>query len=115
MLNDRLVAAKMVAEKLNALENAIDDALICAAELTAVTPLARKRAKLSPVVGQDAVALTGETMAALHAARAKLVAAHGEFAQVRDEIGVKPSMTGDLWKFVDSLSNEDLRPIRRVA
>lgn len=101
MLNDRLAAAKMVAEKISALENAIDDALTCAAELTAATPAARRRANLSPVVGQQAIALTGEAMAALHSARAKIVAAHNEFAAVRDHIGIKPSMTGDLWKFVE--------------
>ncbi|TSB01596.1 hypothetical protein [Sphingorhabdus contaminans] len=102
MLNDRLAAAKMVAEKISALESAIDEALTCAAELTAATPVARKRAKLSPVVGQEAVSLVGDVMVALHAARAKSVAAHGEFASLRDAIGIKPSMTGDLWKFVDA-------------
>ncbi len=114
MLNDRLAAAKMVAEKISALENAIDDALTCAAELTAATPAARKRAKLSPVVGQEAIALTGEAMAALHSARAKIVAAHGEFAMVREQIGIRPSMTGDLWKFVGA-ADEELPALKRVA
>jgi hypothetical protein len=114
MLNDRLAAAKMVAEKISALENAIDDALTCAAELTVATPAARKRANLSPVVGQEAIALTGEAMAALHAARAKIVAAHGEFAAVREQIGIKPSMTGDLWKFVGAAEKEQ-PSLKRVA
>jgi hypothetical protein len=114
MLNERLAAAKLVAEKISALENAIDDALVCAADLTAATPVARRSAKLSPVVGQDAVALTGEVMAALHTARAKIVAAHGEFATVRDQIGIKPSMTGDLWKFV-GVADEDRPTLKRVA
>lgn len=100
MLNDRLAAAKMVAEKLVALEDAIDAAIICAAELAATAPQAQKRAKLSAVVGQNAIAMTGEALAALYTARARTVEAHGEYAEVRNQIGIKPSMTGDLWKFV---------------
>lgn len=98
MLNNRIAAARMLAEKIAACENAIDDALISAAELTSVAPVARRTANVSPVVGQDALALTGEAMAALHAARAKMVAAHHAFAEVRDQVGLSPRMTGDLWK-----------------
>lgn len=114
MLNERLAAAKMVAEKLAALENAIDDAIICAAELAAVAPAARRKANLSPMVGQDAIAKTGETLSALYSARAHIVAAHGDYAEVRDQIGIKPSMTGDLWKFASGKQNEPTA-IRRVA
>jgi hypothetical protein len=113
MLNDRLAAAKMVAEKLFALEEAIDAALICAGELAAVAPKARKRANLSAVVGQDAIALTGETLAALYAARAHIIGAHDHFAVVRDQIGIKPNMTGDLWKFVGKQEDENV--LRSVA
>ena len=114
MLNDRLAAAKMVAEKLFALEDAIDAALICAGELTAAAPQARKRAKLSACVGQDAIARTGDAMAALYAARAHIIGAHDQYADVRDQIGIKPSMTGDLWKFVEG-KRENESPVRRVA
>ena len=114
MLNNRLTAAKMVAEKLVALEDAIDTAIICAAELAAAAPQARKHAKLSAVVGQDAIAMTGETLSALYTARARIVEAHGEYADVRDQIGIKPSMTGDLWKFV-SAQDKDGDGLRRVA
>ena len=98
MLNNRLAAARLIAERLNACENAIDDALISAAELTSATPLARRTANVSAVVGQDALALTGAAMAALHEARAKMVAAHQAFADVRDQVGLRPHMTGDMWK-----------------
>ena len=112
MLNDRLTAAKMVAEKLVALEDAIDAAIICAAELAA--PQARKKANLSAIVGQEAIAMTGEALAALYTARARTVAAHGEYAEVRDQIGIKPSMTGDLWKFVSRKQELENR-LHRVA
>lgn len=113
MLNNRLAAAKMVAEKLFALEDAIDAALICAGELSAAAPQARKHAKLSACVGQDAIARTGEAVAALYAARAHIVGAHGQYADVRDQIGIKPNMTGDLWKFVEGKNEQNT--LRSVA
>ena len=100
MLNNRLAAARLIAKRITACENAIDDALISAAELTSAAPLARRTANLSAVVGHDAIALTGEAMAALHEARAKMIAAHHAFAEVRDQIGLRPHMTGDLWKLI---------------
>lgn len=98
MLNDRLSAAKDVSAKLFALEAAIDDALISAGELTATIPAARRRAHLSAVVAQEAYSLTGETLAALHNARAKVVAAHHAFAAVQTQIGLGARMSGDGWK-----------------
>jgi hypothetical protein len=98
MLNNRLAAARLLAEKLAACENAIDDALISAAELTSAAPIARRQANVSPVVGQEALALTGEALSALHEARAKMVSAHMAFAEVRDQIGLAPYATGELWK-----------------
>lgn len=105
MLNNRLTAARLLAEKITACENAIDDALISAAELTSAAPLARRTANVSPVVGQDALALTGEAFAALHAARAKMVAAHQAFAEVRDEMGLGTRMVGDMWKIAEKPSH----------
>jgi len=100
MLNDRIAAARLIAEKLAACEAAIDDALTSAAELTVATPAAQRRARVSATVGQDAIALTGEAIAALHAARAKIVGAHHAFAEVRDGLGLTPYAGGDLWKLV---------------
>lgn len=101
MLNDRLGAAQDVAAKLFALESAIDEALVHAGQLTAAVPAARQRARLSAVVGQDAIALTGQSLAALHEARAKIVAAHHAFAEVQEQVGLKSfklSMSGEGWK-----------------
>lgn len=115
MLNQRLKAAKQVATKLRALEEAIDDALICAAELVAETPKARREANLSAVVGQDAIALTGEAMAAIHTARAKMIEAHACYADVRDQVGLTPRMTGDLWKLVDETRSDPVTALHVVA
>lgn len=105
MLNNRLAAARAVAEKLSAFEEAIDQALILGAELTAAAPKARRQVKASPVVGQDMIAFTGEAMAALHKARGKLMKAHASAAEVRDGLGLTTRMTGDAWKLVPSASN----------
>jgi hypothetical protein len=98
MLNDRLAAALLMTEKLTACEEAIDDALASAAELTFAVPKARRRANVSATVGQDAIALTGEAMAALHEARAKMVAAHHALAAVRDQMGLRTHAAGSMWK-----------------
>lgn len=102
MLNQRIAATRMVAEKLAATENAIDDALISACELTATFPTARRQAKVSPVVGQKAISLAGEAVAALHEARAKLVEAHHALADVRDELRVPFKADGGLWKLAEA-------------
>lgn len=113
MLNDRLSAAKIIAEKLFAVETAIDDALISAGELTAAVPAARRRARVSAVVGQDAVELTGQALAALYEARAKIVAAHHAFAAVQVDVGLGSRMSGDGWK--PSLLLSKTAPLQLVA
>lgn len=113
MLNERLGAAKDVASKLHALEAAIDDALAYAGELTTAVPAARRRAGLSAVVGQEAIWLTGQSVAALHEARAKIVAAHHAFADVQAQIGLKTRMSGDGWK--PSLLAAEAQPLTLVT
>ena len=98
MLNDRRIAANSVAEKLFELEVAIDHALACAGQLTSSLPEARIRAKLSAVVGQEAIGQVGEAVAALYAARSKTVTAHNSLAEVHEQIGLKTYASGMLWK-----------------
>lgn len=115
MLNDRLAAVQLVYEKLTAMERAIDEALTCAAELTASVPRARKRANLSPTVAADAVQLVGESMASIFAARQKLMESHAAFADVRDELRVPIRMPGDLWKHSAKAEPEDAQAIAQAA
>ncbi|MEE9432959.1 MAG: hypothetical protein V3V15_01815 [Sphingorhabdus sp.] len=98
MLNERLAATQMVAEKLFALETAIDEALVCAANLTCATSTARRDIRASTIVGQDAVAKTGETIAALYAAQNAVIDAHGGFAEVRQKMRIPAKAGGDKWK-----------------
>jgi D-arabinose 5-phosphate isomerase GutQ len=101
MLNDRIAAAKEVQTALIALEAAIDEALSCAAAMTIALPAARKRAKVSAVVGQEVTQLTSEALTALFNARASIVAAHHGLAEVRDEMGLRTYAGGALWKIVN--------------
>ncbi len=98
MRNERIAAARMVADKLSELETAIDSALVCAAELTRATSKARRDVNASTVVGQKAMSKTGETIAALYAAHRAIAEAHGGFAEVRDEMRIPPKLGGNEWK-----------------
>ena len=113
MLNERLYAARSIASKLHALETAIDDALAYAGELTTAVPQARRRAGVSAVVGQEAIWLTGQSLAALHEARAKIVAAHHAFAEVQEQVGLKNRMSGEGWK--PSAGSMETPPLALVA
>lgn len=101
MLKNRLRVAKDVTEKLTALEAAIDDALVCAAELTSSVSAGRQKANLSAVVAQDAIGLTGDAIKSLYDARAQIVEAHDAFAVARDQMGLKTYAGGALWKILD--------------
>lgn len=114
MRQDLIAATRLVTQKLAAMENALDDTLAAAAELTAAYPTARRMAQVSPVTGQDAVALTGDALAALFTARAKLVEAHHALAEIRDELGIPVRASGDLWKLFTK-SEAQLVPIKDAA
>ena len=115
MINQRIAATRMVANALNVAENAIDDALIRASELSATFPRARREANISPVVGQEAIALTAEAITALYEARSKLVAAHHVLAVVRDDLRIPVQADGDLWKLVTSAPSMKLVEERTAA
>ena len=113
MLNNRMAAARIVAQALNGTENAVDDAIVSAAHLTRAVTEARRVANLSPVVGQEGIALAAEAFAALQVARAKIVAAHHAFAEVRDGMGLKEHASGDLWKIMKQ--PQDLQVVSEAA
>lgn len=96
MLKERREAVHSVAQCLFALEDAIDNALVHAATLTATMPSARKTAKLSAVVGQDAFALSAETISFLIKARASTVAAHASLDDTKTQIGLRELSLGDV-------------------
>lgn len=109
----RQAVAKDVAEKLFAVENAIDAALICAAEFTALLPKARTEARLSATVGQAALDRTAASLAALVEARRCIVEAHGQLDTVQGQIGLREINVGDPGK--PPTPTGDSRHLRSVA
>ena len=112
MLNERRQAASDVAEKLFALEAAIDQAIMRAGALSTAIPEARLRTKLSAIIGQDAIDRVGASLRSLSAARAEAIAAHHALAEVHQQIGLKTYAGGGLWKFAAST---DSKPLALVA
>jgi hypothetical protein len=94
MLKQRRDAAENVAKRLFAAEQAIDDAIYKVSDLSGYMPIARTNAKLSAVVGQDAIVQAAETLSALVAARGHLVTTHNHLAETRDLIGLQAMAMG---------------------
>lgn len=94
MLKQRRDAAENVAKRLFAAEQAIDDAIYKVSDLAGHMPIARTNAKLSAVVGQDAIVQAAETLSALVAARGHLVTTHNHLAETRDQIGLQTMAMG---------------------
>jgi len=115
MLNERRAAARKVAANLFALEEALDIALAQAGGLAAVLPAARAEARVSAVVGQDAIGSTAEALALLVQARAKVIEAHHHLQETRVQLGLREVSVGDLLPKPAAASAEDRQPLRAVA
>jgi hypothetical protein len=98
MLKARRDAAMKVAESLFAAEEAIDLALARTAEFNGMLATARREAKLSAVVGQDAFDSAASVFAALARARCDIVETHRRLSETKDQIGLRTVAIGDLGK-----------------
>jgi hypothetical protein len=92
----RQAVAQQVADRLFAVESAIDVALTRAAELTAAMPQARTEARLPAMIGQTALGHAAETFTALVEARRRIVETHESLDQARAQIGLREVDAGDL-------------------
>jgi hypothetical protein len=88
MSKQRKDAAFAVAHQLFATETAIDSALSTAAQFVGLMPSARQDARLSAIVGQEAMDHAVSAMAALNDARRAIVAAHQALSDVQGQIGL---------------------------
>ena len=95
MLKDRQQAAQKVADRLFAVEKAIDVAVRGAAELNAAMPEARSEARLSAVIGQEALDQAAEAFALLVQARRAMVETHHKLEETRIRIGLREVNVGD--------------------
>ncbi len=113
MLKDRRDAAIKVAESLWAAEDALDAALIKAAEFNSTLATARMDAKLSAIVGQDAFEGAAAAFAAIVRARADLVETHKRLSETKDQIGLRTMGMGDGGK--PPVAREDKQHLKIVA
>lgn len=95
MLKERREAAMKVAESLFAAEEAIDTALARTAELNGNMVTARKDAKLSALVCQDAFEVSAAAFSALARARCDIVEAHKRLSDTQVQIGLRTVSFGD--------------------
>ena len=104
MLNERRKAGEQVAERLFAVEQAIDHALTCAAQLSAIMPIARSEAKLSAVIGQDAIESAAEALTMLVRARQQIVTTHHRLDETKTQVGLRAvALGGGMLKPLGSL------------
>lgn len=115
MLKNRQHAAQKVADRLFAVENAIDDAVRCAAQLNATMPEARTDAKLSAVIGQDALDQAAEAFALLVQARRAMVETHHKLEETRIRIGLREVNVGDSLPKEPEAIRTRTRHVRAVA
>ena len=100
-MHDRLETVRQLAGQVHRTEISIDDAITETAKLLAALPDARRRARISPSVGVDAVALVGEASQALIVAHRCMAEAHAALAQIKDDLQISNEVMpdgGDLWK-----------------
>jgi hypothetical protein len=98
VVRERQTAADDIAQILFRFETALDEAIACAGRLATTIPEARVKAKVSAVVGQDAMSRVGNALTALYSARAETVVAHRDFAELYEQMFRKSFASGDLWK-----------------
>jgi hypothetical protein len=96
MLNQRLTAARAVAGDLLKFEKALDEAISSGSLLSSCLVTARMDAKLSAVIGQDALDGVIRSLSTIVAARSELVAAHHHLKTVADEIGLRTISFGEV-------------------
>lgn len=96
MPRTRQAVAQKVADRLFALEEAIDVALTRAAELNASMPAARGEARLPAMIGQTALDRAAETFTSLVQARRNVVETHHSLDEARAQIGLQEVNIGDM-------------------
>ncbi len=91
---DKAIVAQRVANRLFATENAVDAAILEAAQLMGVFMEARREIGFAATLGGDAVNKIAVAMSALADARQACVEAHGELAETKLRLGVRTKMDG---------------------
>lgn len=88
MLKERRTAAEAIASKLRAAEAATEKALLAAADLNTAMLMSRAHAKISPLVGQDALDSGAAAFAAVTLGMRQLVDTHARLNAAKNQIGL---------------------------
>jgi hypothetical protein len=115
MRNQRIKAARDVATRLFAFEDAIDHALACGGDLAAALPAARKEAGLSATVGQDAIDSVVAAIGKIARARREIVSGHFHLDTTKTQIGLRETAFGDSVKITQADSGLTVVPDTRAA
>lgn len=114
MRAQRQSIAKHVAERLFAAEEAIDIAAARIAELNVALPLARLDARLSAMIGQNAIQSSASAMLLVAETREKIVTTHANLKQASDAIGLPETSYGDLLKLASAEHRPEGQHLRAV-
>jgi hypothetical protein len=95
MLKERRMVAEQIASALFEAEAAIDAAISKTAQLTGVMPALRQQARLSALVGQDALEHATHAITALAEARRSIVETHKGLSVAQEQVGLGAVAFGD--------------------
>lgn len=115
MLNQRLAAARKVADELLPAEADLDNAILHASRLAIAVIEGRRSARLPLNVGQEGLALISRAATKLIDARADIIDAHVAFRQTQDEIGLRTVSFGDVHPSPDTKTAELPNRLANVA
>ena len=107
MLNQRIKAARQVADQLLPAETELDNAILHASRMAIALIEGRKTARLPLDTGQEGLAFMARATAKLIDARGDMMAAHIALRATKDQIGLRTISFGDLW---ESPKTAELKP-----
>lgn len=113
MLKERRLIAQSVADQLFAAEAAIDAAIAATATLTGLMPSIRADARLSALIGQDAIMQASQTCSELVQARGSIVATHKALSVAQREMGLGAVAFGSYAK--PNAELDDARRLRSIG
>jgi hypothetical protein len=107
--------AQELATKLNTVEQQVDEVIASTSDFLAIMPTARIEAQVASSVGHDAITAALDALANLVSARNRLISVHHSLANVRDELGLRETASGALWKLPKPNLNNVVAMPRKAA
>lgn len=115
MLNQRISAARRVADELLPAETELDNAILHASRMTIAVIEGRRMAKLPLDTGQEGLAFMSRATAKLIDARGDMMAAHVALRTTKGEIGLRAVSFGDIHESPDKQTTGLTPDVANVA